>query len=42
MKKIGADLILTVIAAPFVIWFMGFVISSYKTEAEVENTKSDI
>jgi hypothetical protein len=42
MKKIGADIILTVIAIPFVVWFMGFVLSTYRTEAEVVNTKSDI
>lgn len=42
MKKIGADLIFTVIAAPFAVWFIGFVLSTYRTEAEVVNTKSDI
>lgn len=42
MKKITAELILSAILAPFVIWFFTFVFSTYRTEAEVENTKSDI
>lgn len=42
MKKIGAEAILSVIIAPFVIWFISFIFSSYKTQADVENTKSDI
>lgn len=42
MKKLGAEAILSIIIAPFVIWFLSFVFSSYKTQADVENTKADI
>ena len=28
--------------APIAIWFASFVISTYKVEAEVQNTKADI
>ena len=42
MKKLGAEAILTVIITPFVVWFLSFVISTYKIEAEVTNTKADI
>lgn len=42
MKKLGAEAILTAMLTPFIVWFVSFVISSYKIEAEVENTKSDI
>ena len=42
MKKLSAEVILTVMVAPIVIWFAGFIISSYKVEAEVLRQKSDI
>jgi hypothetical protein len=42
MRKIGAEAILSVIFAPFVIWFISFVLASYATRAEVENQKDDI
>lgn len=42
MKKWMAELILGAIAAPFVIWFFSFVVSSYRLEAKVENSESDI
>ena len=42
MKKISAEIILSVIIAPAVIWFFSFVMTSYKTEAEVQSTKNDI
>lgn len=42
MKKITAELILSVMLAPIAIWFASFVISTYKVEAEVQNTKADI
>lgn len=42
MKKIGAEAILTALVLPIIAWFFGFVFSSYKTQADVENTKSDI
>jgi len=42
MKKVGAEAILSVIIAPFVIWFLSFVIGTYKSQADVENTKADI
>ncbi|MEY3879402.1 MAG: hypothetical protein RIQ94_197 [Pseudomonadota bacterium] len=42
MKKFTAEIILSVIVAPFVIWFFSFVLSTYKLEADVDNTKDDI
>jgi hypothetical protein len=42
MRKLAAEVILAGIAAPFIIWFFSFVSSTYKLEAEVQNTKSDI
>lgn len=42
MKKWGAELILGAITAPFIIWFFSFVIASYKLEAKVESSESDI
>lgn len=42
MKRLIAEGILTVIAAPLVIWFFSFVTATYKLEAEVQNTKADI
>lgn len=42
LKTVGAEIVLSVIVAPFVIWFFSFVVSTYKTEAEVQFTKSDI
>ena len=42
MKKWGAELILGTIVAPFIIWFFSFVVSSYRLEAKVENSESDI
>jgi len=41
-RKLGAEAILSIIIAPFVIWFLSFVFSSYKTQADVENLKGDI
>ena len=41
-KKLIAEGILTVMAAPLIIWFISFVAGTYKTEAEVQNTKQDI
>lgn len=40
--RIGAEAILAVIVAPIVIWFLGFVISSYQVQANVENQQQDI
>lgn len=40
--KIGAEAILAVVIAPMVIWFGGFVISTYQVSADVSNLKSDI
>jgi hypothetical protein len=42
MKRWGAELILGTIAAPFIIWFFSFVIASYRLEAKVESSESDI
>jgi len=42
VKKIGAEAILSVIMAPIAIWFISFVFSTYKTQADVENQKADI
>ena len=42
MKKLGAEAILATILAPLAIWFITFVFSAYKTEAEVDNQKNDI
>lgn len=42
MRKVVAEGILAVIAAPFILWFFSFVSSTYKLEAEVQNTKADI
>jgi hypothetical protein len=42
MKKVTAELILSAIAAPLVIWFFSFVFSTYKTEADVQNQQADI
>lgn len=42
MRKLVAEGILAVVAAPFIMWFASFVASTYKLEAEVTNTKSDI
>lgn len=42
MKKLGAEAILSVIIAPFIVWFLSFVFSAYKTQADVENLKGDI
>ena len=41
-KKIGAEAILAVIVAPVVVWFAGFVLSSYQVAAEVSSLKEDI
>lgn len=40
--KIGAEAILAVIIAPLIIWFAGFVLSTYQVQADVENTKQDL
>jgi hypothetical protein len=42
VKKLGAEAILTVMIAPLVAWFLSFVVSSYKSQADVENVKGDI
>jgi len=42
MKKLTIEAILTAILAPIAIWFISFVSTSYKTQADVENTKGDI
>lgn len=42
MKKWVAELILGAMAAPFIIWFFSFVVSSYRLEAKVESSESDI
>lgn len=41
-KKIGAETILSVMIAPFVIWFLSFVLSTYQLRAEVENQQNDL
>jgi hypothetical protein len=40
--RLGAEAILAVIVAPFFIWFMSFIMSTYELQAKVENTKEDI
>lgn len=40
--KIGAEVILSVIVAPIIIWFMSFVLNTYQVAAEVSNVKEDI
>lgn len=42
LKKIGAETILSVMIAPFAIWFIGFVFSTYQTRADVESQQKDI
>ena len=42
MKRVGAEAILTAIIIPIIIWFAGFVVSSYNSFAEVQNIKEDI
>ena len=42
MRKISAEVILSVIAAPIFFWFLSFVLSSYQTQADVQDTKNDI
>lgn len=42
MLKIGAEAILSIIIAPFLIWFITFVFASYETKANVENQQADI
>jgi hypothetical protein len=42
MKKLSIELILSIMLAPFIIWFCTFVASTYRIEASMENTKSDI
>lgn len=41
-KKLGAEAILSVMIAPILMWFISFVVGSYKSQADVENTKADI
>ena len=40
--KLGAEAILTIIVAPFFIWFISFVFTTYGLQAEVYDTKEDI
>jgi hypothetical protein len=42
MKKMTAEVILSLMIAPFAIWVFSFIFSTYKTEAEVQNVKGDI
>lgn len=42
IKTIGAEAILTAIIAPFVIWFLSFIVSSYTSMADVQNIKEDL
>jgi energy-converting hydrogenase Eha subunit B len=41
-KKIGAEAILAIIIAPFIAWFLTFVISTYVAMAEISNNKEDL
>jgi hypothetical protein len=41
-KQFVTEVVLSLLAAPFLIWFLTFVATTYKTEAEVQNSKADI
>lgn len=42
MKRFSPEVIISVIVAPMLFWFLSFILSSYQTMAEVENNKGDI
>jgi cell division protein FtsL len=42
MNKITLEAIIITIMAPVIGWFISFVISSYQSQAEISNIKSDI
>jgi len=42
MRKISADIILTAIILPMILWFISFIFTSYQTQAEVESMGQDI
>jgi len=42
LKKLKLEAILFTMIAPLLAWFISFVASSYQSQAEVSNLKSDI